>query len=69
MEGLKVKNNEILLEAVIKTLDTIQVQGRDNMQKIMSCITVLEKVIYNDTSGIVIEGENKDLNKDNDESE
>lgn len=56
VENLKMNgNSEILIKAVIKTLDTIQVQGCDNMQKLMSCMTVLDKVLRNDTSDILID--------------
>lgn len=53
------KNDATLLNAVIKTLDTVQVQGRENMQKIMSCMAVIDKIVSGDTSGIIIEEESK----------
>lgn len=40
------------LSAVIKTLDSISVQGRENMTKIMLCIDVIQKVINNEVESL-----------------
>lgn len=37
--------NTELIKAVISTLDTIEVKGRDNLDKLLGCINALETVI------------------------
>lgn len=37
--------NTELIKMVISTLDTIEVKGRDNMDKLLGCINALETVV------------------------
>lgn len=37
--------NTELIKMVITTLDTIEVKGRDNMDKLLGCINALETVV------------------------
>lgn len=46
-----------LIKMVISTLDTIEVKGRDNLDKLLGCINALESVVQS------VEIQNK-LNKE-----
>lgn len=37
--------NTELIKMVISTLDTIEVKGRDNLDKLLGCINALETVV------------------------
>lgn len=37
--------NTELIKMVISTLDTIEVKGRDNLDKLLGCINALESVV------------------------
>lgn len=37
--------NTELIKMIITTLDTVEVKGRDNMDKLLGCINALETVV------------------------
>lgn len=39
------ENNTAALRAVIRTLDSLTVRGRDNMSKLLGCIGALEELL------------------------
>lgn len=57
-------NTTLILSAVVKTLNSISVNGKDNMIKLSNCITVLEKILNNDTRNIHVECEPKESDKE-----
>lgn len=57
---------EQLIRQVLATLDTVEVKGRDNMDKVLGCMQALEKIAdalrhnREQMSKITQEGEKKD---------
>ena len=58
---------EQLIRQVVATLDTVEVKGRDNMDKILGCMQALDKIAdamrhnREQMSKVTQEGENQDV--------